>query len=392
MPIFNRFLSDRTFFGPWICCEKSPRALYNLASPILESISLFPPPGTDRDSPDIKCHSLTTGPTDEDKATIEYERNFIAGDVVVGTAYGIQLLLWTNCAIFLWKRRRHGRQPMLLLFYMTAMLLIESLFVAVQARTVQFVYIDNRNYPGGPWEFFLNSQTAAINVIFYATLFLLTFLSDLLVVTWRCWVIWAASGRHKVAWGRHHVSLLFSSWLPLLWGTMWTLESSHPQLSMYSALPMAYGTAYYAISLSVNIILTFLIIGRLVSYRRTLLESLPADLATHYISLATVIVESAALYTVFAILFLITYAINHPTNQVWLAVASGCQQIANLLIIYRLAEGSAWQQNTLSTKTASIHFKTRTDHRPLSTNIGSFHIAAPPISQGVVGSRPRVQA
>lgn len=171
---------------------------------------------------------------------------------------------------------------------------------------------------------------------------------------------------------------------------------------MYSALPMAYGTAYYAISLSVNIILTFLIIGRLVSYRRTLLESLPADLATHYISLATVIVESAALYTVFAILFLITYAINHPTNQVWLAVASGCQvrlsalsflealftwpcsfqQIANLLIIYRLAEGSAWQQNTLSTKTASIHFKTRTDHRPLSTNIGSFHIAAPPVSQG----------
>jgi hypothetical protein len=39
---------------------------------------------------------------------------------------------------------------MLLLFYMTAMLLIESLFVAVQARTVQFVYIDNRNYPGEP--------------------------------------------------------------------------------------------------------------------------------------------------------------------------------------------------------------------------------------------------
>ncbi|KAJ7355387.1 hypothetical protein DFH08DRAFT_954873 [Mycena albidolilacea] len=320
------------------------------------------------------------GPTDEDKATIEYERNFIAGDVVVGTAYGIQLLLWTNCAIFLWKRRRHGRQPMLLLFYMTAMLLIESLFVAVQARTVQFIYIDNRNYPGGPWAFFLNSQTAAINVIFYATLFLLTFLSDLLVL-WRCWVIWAASGRHKVAWAviTFPIILLLASFAM---GTMWTLESSHPQLSMYSALPMAYGTAYYAISLSVNIILTFLIIGRLVSYRRTLLESLPADLATHYISLATVIVESAALYTVFAILFLITYAINHPTNQVWLAVASGCQQIANLLIIYRLAEGSAWQQNTLSTKTASIHFKTGTNHRPLSTNIGSFHIAAPPVSQG----------
>jgi hypothetical protein len=94
---------------------------------------------------------------------------------------------------------------------------------------------------------------------------------------------------------------------------------------MYSKLPLAYGTSYYAISLSANIILTLLIIGRLVAYRRTLLQSLPADLANHYISLATVIVESAALYSIFAILFLITYAVNNPTNQIWLGVASACQ-------------------------------------------------------------------
>ncbi|KAF7370706.1 hypothetical protein MSAN_00703800 [Mycena sanguinolenta] len=317
------------------------------------------------------------GPVGESAATIQYERNFIAGDVIVGTAYGIQLTLWANCALFLWKRRKHSRLPMLLLIYMTTMLLIESLFVAVQARTVQFIYIDNRNYPGGPWSFFLASQTAAINVIFYATLFLLTFLSDLLVL-WRCWVIWAASGQRSLAWAviTFPIILLAASFAM---GTLWTLESSHPNLSMYSALPQAYGTAYYALSLGSNIILTLLIIGRLVAYRRTLLESLPAELASHYISLATVIIESAALYTIFAVLFLITYALNDPTNQVWLAVASGCQQIANLLIIYRLAEGSAWQQDTLSTKTAPIHFKSR-ETRALSTNIGSFHITAPPAS------------
>lgn len=71
----------------------------------------------------------------------------MAGDVVAGTGYGVQLVLYTSCALFLWKRRKHGRQPMLLLAYMTAMLLIESLFIAVQARTVQMIYIDNRNYP-----------------------------------------------------------------------------------------------------------------------------------------------------------------------------------------------------------------------------------------------------
>ncbi|KAF7376506.1 hypothetical protein MSAN_00066600 [Mycena sanguinolenta] len=310
------------------------------------------------------------GPVGESAATIQYERNFIAGDVIVGTAYGIQLTLWANCALFLWKRSKQSRLSMLLLIYMTTMLLIESLFVAVQARTVQFIYIDNRNYPGGPWTFFLASQTAAINVIFYATLFLLTFLSDLLVL-WRCWVIWAASGKHNLAWAAitFPIILLAASFVM---GTLWTLESSHPDLSMYSALPQAYGTAYYALSLGSNIILTLLIIGRLITYRRRLLENFPDEPASHYISLATVIIESAALYTIFAVLFLITYALNNPTNQVWLAV----HQIANLLIIYRVAEGSAWQQDTLSIKVNSIHFKSGSS-RPLSTNISSFHIAAP---------------
>ncbi|KAJ6590044.1 hypothetical protein DFH09DRAFT_1027270 [Mycena vulgaris] len=322
----------------------------------------------------------------EDETTIQLERNFMAGDVVVGTGYGVQLVLFTSCALFLWKRRKQGRQPMLLLAYMTSMLLIESLFVAVQARTVQMIYIDNRNYPLGPWQFFLDTQTAAVNVIFYATLFLLTFLSDLLVL-WRCWVIWSASGRRSIAWA----VIAFPSVVLLgsfVMGTLWTLQSSQPHLSMYSKLPMAYGTAYYAISLGANILLTLLIIGRLVAYRRTLLESLPPDLATHYISLGTVIVESAALYSVFSLLFLVTYAINNPTNQIWLAVASASQQIANLLIIYRLAEGSAWQKDTLTSKTATIHFKSGpargrlSTHGQISTNVGSFHIAAPLASAG----------
>ncbi|KAJ7929590.1 hypothetical protein B0H13DRAFT_1596114 [Mycena leptocephala] len=321
---------------------------------------------------------------DEDSATIEYERNFIAGDVVAGTGYGIQLVLWANCMLFLWKRRKLGRQPMILMFYMTLMLLIESLFIAVQSRTIQMIYIDNRNYPGGPWQFFLDTQSAAVDVIFFATLFLLTFLSDLLVL-WRCWVIWSASGSTKLAWGviTFPIILLLASFGM---GTLWTLESSQPTLSMYSALPLAYGTSYYAISLSANIILTLLIIGRLVSYRRTLIQSLPAESANHYISLAAVIIESAALYSVFAILFLITYAVNNPTNQVWLAVASACQQIANLLIIYRLADGSAWKKDMLSTQTA-IQFKSGSNR----TNINSFHVAALPGSSGSRSSDPDVE-
>lgn len=159
---------------------------------------------------------------------------------------------------------------------------------------------------------------------------------------------------------------------------------------------MAYGTTYYAISLSTNVILTLLIIGRLLYYRHSLLENFAAALGTHYISLITVVVESAAVYSFFAVLFLVTYALNDPTNQIWLAVASASQvrrfpsdlygylskikltkslqQIANLLIIYRLADGSAWKIDTL-VATAALRFQSGTND---AGHVASFHRTVPP--------------
>ncbi|RDB29451.1 hypothetical protein Hypma_016082 [Hypsizygus marmoreus] len=298
------------------------------------------------------------------------ERTFVAGDFVCGTGYGAQLVLYTSCAIFLWKTRKERRQSKYLLAYITLLLCIETLFMIVQARTVQDMYIDNRNYPGGPWTYFLATQYLPINVMFYATLFVLTFLSDLLVL-WRCWVIWTASGR-RTAYGVIALPALMIL-ASFVMGTLWTLQSSQPGLSLYSKLPQAYGTSYYAISLSVNIILTILIMARLLMYRRTMLASLPEEHAKHYVSLATIMIESAALYSILAFIFIVTYAINNPLNQIFLGAASSGQQIAGYLIIYRLAEGRAWSKDTLAKHTRNtlppMHFASKEGaaHTQLST-------------------------
>lgn len=54
--------------------------------------------------------------------------------------------------------------------------------MAAGTWTVEEMYINNRNYPGGPWAYFLASQHLPENVMFFVSLFVLTFLSDLLVV------------------------------------------------------------------------------------------------------------------------------------------------------------------------------------------------------------------
>ena len=71
---------------------------------------------------------------------------------------------------------------MFLLTYITLLLCIETIFQIAEARTVQIVYVDNRNYPGGPWAYFLATQNLPINVVYLASYFAVTFLSDLLVV------------------------------------------------------------------------------------------------------------------------------------------------------------------------------------------------------------------
>ncbi|TFK18700.1 hypothetical protein FA15DRAFT_627689 [Coprinopsis marcescibilis] len=296
-----------------------------------------------------------------DPKEIELERTFVAGDCVSGVGYGIQLVLFSSCASYLWGRRKAGnRSSMFLLAYMTLLLLVETLFLAVQARTVQDIYVDNRNYPGGPWAYFLATQDKEINVMFYATLFLLTFLADLLII-WRCWVIWRVSGAYA-AYAAIALPVLMALGSFAL-GTLWTLQSSQPGLSLYSDTPRAYGTAYFFLSLFTNIILTGLIVLRLWMHRRQSrgVDLLPQEHLKEYYSISTFVVESAALYSTFAIIFIVTYMVDHPINQIALTVASSSQQISGYWIIYRVARGKAWTQDSL---TASHGAKSGIDFAP----------------------------
>ena len=139
----------------------------------------------------------------EDEYTDFLEKSFLAGKFVASTGYGaslslsfslpivvnhlfragVQLVLYVWCMLYLQSRRkRRGRVMRYLLVYTTILLCLASIFVAAGTWTVEEMYINNRNYPGGPWAYFLESQHLPQNVMFFVSFFVLTFLSDLLVV------------------------------------------------------------------------------------------------------------------------------------------------------------------------------------------------------------------
>ncbi|KAK2462420.1 hypothetical protein APHAL10511_005554 [Amanita phalloides] len=211
------------------------------------------------------------------------------------------------------------------------------MFVSSSAWVTQGIFINNRKYPSGPWVYSLATQNLPGNVLLIAAGFLLTYLSDLLVL-WRCWVVWNSSGKLAafVVTAIPGTALLASFALGILW--TWRAANFEKVLA----------AAYLVTSLSSNILLTILIVLRLVLHRRRLLLTLPPEYAAHYVSLTTIIIESAALYSVFTLAFIITYMIDTPIYPFVLPLAFTFQQVAGYLIILRVARGRAWSPNTLS--------------------------------------------
>lgn len=278
------------------------------------------------------------------------EQTFVSGNFVAGVGYGIQMVLYTHCALYLWRELRRKTIFAVLLAYITLLLSLQSVVVSASTWTVVDAYVNHQDYSGGPWNWFLATQYLPEDVLFISFLFILTFLSDLLVL-WRCWVIWSSSGKVVASLVTAFPILILLASFAL--GTTWCLRSSEPGSSLYSDIPMTFGTAYYMTSLCVNIVVTILIVLRLLIHRRSVLRSLPPEHAKHYLSLATVFIESASLYTISALGFIISYAANHPINQFFLAVSGTCQQISGYLIILRVAQGTAWNANTSAVTTLS---------------------------------------
>ncbi|TEB17274.1 hypothetical protein FA13DRAFT_1746843 [Coprinellus micaceus] len=82
----------------------------------------------------------------------------------------------------------------------------------------------------------------------------------------------------------------------------------------------------------------------IVSMRKTM--GTDADSMRMYTSVWTILVESSALYGVFSLWFIVTYAIDHPLSKMLLPILGQVQVIAPLLVALRLSRKMAWTTKT----------------------------------------------
>ena len=101
--------------------------------------------------------------------------------------------------------------------------------------------------------------------------------------------------------------------------------TSNPGAMYSTRIVQVFGTASWSLSLSLNVIVTILIAGRLVFYRRRLRKVLGSNHGRVYMTILAITVESAALYAIFELIVLVTFLTNSATENVFFPMLGNVQ-------------------------------------------------------------------
>ena len=97
-------------------------------------------------------------------------------------------------------------------------------------------------------------------------------------------------------------------------------QSSRPTASLWTDTTVQFAVPYFSVSIGLNILLTLLLVSRLLYMGYYVGRTIGKDHSQTYISIATMLVESAAPYAITGLMFIITYARNSNVQNLILPV------------------------------------------------------------------------
>ncbi|KAJ6594171.1 hypothetical protein B0H19DRAFT_919928 [Mycena capillaripes] len=296
---------------------------------------------------------------DETSMEIFSEHTWLQGVFLACVAYGMVALLFFLCINLLLfaPGRKPSRWTLALAWYIAILFALSTIYIAALIEFNQEAFIDGRNIPGGPNAFQDVMFSIPIDMLANVTMVILSWMSDLINI-WRCYVIYQSSSVSGLAVIALPFLMLLAS---VAFGICWLKQVGTTSASPWDTAGINFTTPYFAMSLALNILVTILIIVRLMLYRKRINQALPSGSShgAQYVSLAAMVFESAAIYSVFSLLFLVPFTMNHPLSQLFIQALSPVQIMSSFLIIFRIAQGKAWSNKTMITMTASQAFPTQ---------------------------------
>ncbi|EJD50827.1 hypothetical protein AURDEDRAFT_159970 [Auricularia subglabra TFB-10046 SS5] len=277
------------------------------------------------------------------------ERSFLAGILIGAVAYGVHATLFFTTLNLLFKRPRATWADYSWITYVIVLFLISS--IANWGQFTQMIWIDNRNYPGGPSAYLVEQQTEFAAKLVVGGYMVNGWLQDGLIV-YRFWVIFRNYAAIIIPFLLFLGTVATSTWLMVI------IDGT----SYFEGTGAALLIAYYALSVALNVLATVAISIRLWIARRRM-RTISSGIASSYISISAILIESAFLYTVCGIAFLVPFGLADPSQNIILPTLAQVESIAPLLIIMRVAQGRAWSAETTTQYDRSTFSSSGARHR-----------------------------
>ncbi|KAG5353186.1 hypothetical protein C0989_009563 [Termitomyces sp. Mn162] len=231
-------------------------------------------------------------------------------------------------------------------FWLSFLCLLTAIATVNLACSIKFnrsAWIDERNYPGGPFDFLIQQQSRPILTVGNTASILGSFLADGILL-YRVMILWDFIWYIIIPPTLFYIACVILSILTVI--QIAAPDSTH---IVNLSFPV------WLVLMIINIILSAMIVVRILMMRRDVKSGLGAQYARPYGIIAAIVVEAALPFTILSIILLVLFG-NQNTAQnlfVPLLVQVECL-VPSLIIIRVIIRGS--QDNTLTKPSSALRF------------------------------------
>lgn len=284
------------------------------------------------------------------------ELSFLPSVNLSAISLGVVVVIFFHCMEALLSPNRRGQRGVKwpLVAHTVAMFSFVTVSVVTGLYVAVINFIDNRDFPGvsGILAYNANITSTPIGVVSNTPFFLNGLLADGLLL-YRCHVIYAMN-----YWVVAFPCLLYVSSIGA--GIVYIFEDSHPLGSYWNGDgAVNFGPIYLSISLSLNVILTAMIVTRLFLHNRILRNAVgPLSSPGGFTKFAnTILIESCALSAVTSLVYIGSWGTgNYQVVNYIIPIFEATQVIGPFLIILRVANRTAVTTDAGSGRLSSIRF------------------------------------
>ncbi|KAF5365549.1 hypothetical protein D9757_010922 [Collybiopsis confluens] len=305
-----------------------------------------------------------------------------------GLPLGIFFLLSVQASVAVYRGSRSTRRKTnqkisrLLLAYVGITFILATIGIAANARYTEDIWINFRGQEGwSPENLIDNEFDFWYNRLAIDSQEVLVWIMNALLL-YRCCKVWSN------AWWV--VTLMGTVYLAIV-GLSISVMVFAGESAVFANLNLQ--TSFLALSCTYNLLFTILVSIRLLTVRRTVQQALSPEHARPYMSITTTLVESASLYFIFDLIFLVSFAVHSDVENLILLENCLIQGIAQLLIINRVAEGREYNDEKRTKQMAESTItgtSGRFSNRPSqSTRLGSnrVELELTPVSEDEMSTR-----